>query len=153
MRRQVRSPAVAGEGLTGAWRLVSFEIERSTGGRRQPYGPDPAGILVYGPDGTMSVQIMRRGRPRFSASDPTRGGPDEAETAFRGYLAYAGTYRLNLEERAVMHRLELSWFPNWEGSELKRFFELAGDRLTLRTPPTAYAGGRSVGVLVWERIS
>ena len=83
------------------WRLVSFRIERSSE-RRQPFGPDSGGILVYGPHGTMSVQIMRRGRPRFFASDPTRGAADEAETAFRSYLAHAGTYRVDADERSIV---------------------------------------------------
>ncbi len=138
--------------LAGAWRLVSYEIERSSGSSTQPLGPDPAGLLVYGPGDAMSVQIMQRRRRAFAAHDPRRGAPDEVTAAFGGYLAYAGTYGVRPEEGLVVHRIEIAWFPNWEGTEQKRFFQLAGSRLTLRSPPWAHSGGTSVGVLVWERL-
>jgi len=137
--------------LAGAWRLVSYRIERSAGGSTQPLGPDPAGLLVYGPGDAMSVQMMRRGRPAFAVLDPRRGTPGEVAAAFGGYLAYAGTFEVHADAGFVVHRIEIAWFPNWEGSEQKRFFELAGDRLTLRSPPWARSGVTSAGVLVWER--
>ena len=137
--------------LAGAWRLVSYEIERADGGSTQPLGPDPAGLLVYGPAAGMSVQVMQRGRPTFAEPDPRRGTPHEITAAFCGYLAYAGRYEVHPDEGFVVHRIEIAWFPNWEGTEQKRFFRLAGDRLTLRSPPWAHARGTSTGVLVWER--
>ena len=138
--------------LAGAWRLVSYEIERSSGASTHPLGRDPAGLLVYGPGDVMSVQIMQRRRPAFVAPDPRRGTTDETAAAFRSYLAYAGTYEVRPDESLVVHRIEIAWFPNWEGTEQKRFFQLGGERLTLRSPPWAHAGGTSLGVLVWERL-
>jgi hypothetical protein len=48
------------------------------------------------------------------------------------------------QERVVIHRLQMSWFPNWVGTQQKRFFEFAGDRLTLKTPVySAYQIGKA----------
>ena len=38
------------------------------------------------------------------------------------------------------------------GTEQKRYFELAGGRLTLKTPPLTVPGEAQVHRLVWERL-
>jgi hypothetical protein len=59
---------------------------------------------------------------------------------------------VNEQERFVIHHLQLSWFPNLIGTEQKRFFEFAGDRLMLKTPPLTVFGEAQVHRLVWERL-
>ena len=48
--------------------------------------------------------------------------PEEVRIAFEGYISYCGFYEVNEQERFVLHHLQLSWFPNWVGTEQKRFF-------------------------------
>jgi hypothetical protein len=43
-------------------------------------------------------------------------------------------------------------YPNWIGTDQKRFFEFSGDRLTLKTPPFQQAGDQQILILVWERL-
>ena len=62
------------------------------------------------------------------------------------------TYEVNEQERFVMHRIELSWFPNLVGTQQKRFFAFADDRLTLETPPLTLLGDAQVHRLVWQRL-
>jgi len=53
----------------------------------------------------------------------------------------------------VVHQVEGSLFPNWEGQGQKRYVELSGHRLKLTTPPTLWGGGEEiVGMIEWERI-
>ena len=80
-----------------------------------------------------------------------RGTPEEVEASNKGCISYYGSYKLDADGSFVIHQVEGSLFPNWEGEGQKRFFEFSGDRLKLSTPPTPW-GGQVVGVLVWERI-
>ncbi len=52
------------EQLVGAWKLVSY-VEKPTDGSEPfyPMGTEPQGIIMYTPDGYMSAQLMRPGRP------------------------------------------------------------------------------------------
>jgi hypothetical protein len=111
----------------GAWRLVS---------------PDAEGFLYYDPSGQMSVQSAPR-RARHRAGDkPT---PAEALAALDGYVAYFGTYSIDVTARTVTH-YQLATVQPGAPADLVRAYELVGDdRLILRPV------GRP-GEIVWQRI-
>lgn len=138
--------------IIGAWRLLSFEIARDDGTAMHPFGADAQGSIIYTESGRVSAQVMRRGRPLFAAGDQMRGTPEEIEASYTGCIAYFGSYRLDADGGFVVHQVEGSLFPNWEGEGQKRFFEFSGDRLKLSTPPMQWGGGQMVAALVWERI-
>jgi hypothetical protein len=92
---------------------------------------------------------MRASFQRFASSDPSAGTALEKKAAFDGYQAYWGTYTVNEEEGTVTHHLEGSLFPNWVGTDRKRFFEISGDRLALKFP---LAGGQGSSLLIWEHL-
>jgi len=142
----------AAQAIIGAWRLISFEIERDDGTVIRPFGADAQGSIIYTDSGRISAQVMRRGRPSFAARDQMRGTPEEIEASYKGCISYYGSYKLYADDGFIVHQVEGSLFPNWEGEDQKRFFEFSGDRLKLSTPPTLWGGGQAVGVLVWERI-
>ena len=81
-----------------------------------------------------------------------QGTVEEIEANYQGVIAYYGHYEVDRENGFVIHHVEGSLFPNWEGQPQKRFYELSGNQLKLRTPPTSWGGGEVVGVLLWERI-
>ena len=139
--------------FVGTWRLLSFEGHTSDGQILEPYGSHPRGQLIYGPDGNMAVQIMRSDRQEFSARDKSQGSAEEITSAFTSYEAYFGTYVIDEEHGMVIHRLEGALFPNWTGSEQKRYFRFSDSHLTLSTPPIPYGGATLTAVLVWERIA
>jgi Lipocalin-like domain len=141
------------DALIGTWKLLSCEARSSDGRTLYPFGQSPRGVLVYDAAGTMAVQIMAPERLTFAAGDKALGSPDELKAAVSGYEAYFGTYSVDLERRAVTHRLQGSLFPNWVGGEQVRFFELEGATLTLRAPPVAYAGATLTGALIWTRVA
>jgi len=141
------------EQFSGTWKLVSWKIEQANGELIDPpLGPDPLGWIMYQPGGHMSVVIMRSDRPQFASNILIEATPEEIETAFEGYISYCGSYEVNEQDRFVIHRLQLSWFPNWVGTEQKRFFEFADDRLTLTTPPLTVLGEAQVHRLIWQRM-
>ena len=70
---------------------------------------------MYHPTGHMSVVLMRPDRPTFASDNLMEATPEEVEAAFAGYVSYCGCYEVNEQERFVIHRIELSWFPNLIG--------------------------------------
>jgi mannose-6-phosphate isomerase-like protein (cupin superfamily) len=138
--------------LVGTWRLVDSDEVRAGGEVVRARGERPRGILVYGADGRMSVQVMSDNRPKFKAASAAEGTPDEIGAAFAGYTAYFGKFEVDERERAVLHHMEGSLFPNEVGATRKRFYEFAaGDRLIL-TALVEAGGERRTRRIVWERV-
>ena len=130
------------------WRLEVWETRTADGDVGYPLGRDAAGYLTYTPDGYVFVAMMRAGRPPYETSDLLGGTPAERAEAAAGYVTYCGRYEVR--EGRVIHRIELSLFPNWVGLDQERFAELDGDRLTITTAPIAI-GGTTTNRLVWRR--
>ena len=101
------------------------------------YGPKPIGLLIYDATGHMSAQAMRRGRPRFGSDDVQLATAAGAKTALVGYNAYFGKYEVDEAKGIVVHVVEGSLIPDWEGSRQVRRFTLAGDRLVLEARPNS----------------
>lgn len=137
--------------LVGTWRLVSFE-SRTTGGEiRHQLGRAPRGQLLYDVAGHMSAQLMDPERSQFASGDLARGSDTEVRAAMVGYIAYYGTYTLDLSRGVVTHHVQGALFPNWVGGDQVRYFKLDGNWLTITTPPIRIGGEDSTTVLVWER--
>jgi lipocalin-like protein len=137
--------------LVGTWKLVSST--RYVGDATQPgfFGTNSMGILMYTADGYMCGNLMNLDRPKFTSPDIRSGTVAEKTAAFDTFFAYCSRFEVNDAERFVVHKVESSLFPNWTGSVQKRFADLNGNRLTLRTPPLLVEGKEVVLVLVWER--
>ncbi|MBI4236236.1 MAG: lipocalin-like domain-containing protein [Chloroflexi bacterium] len=140
---------MARNSVVGVWRLISSET-RTAGGEVSPSrGRDEAGYLIYTEDGHMFVATMSTKRTRFSADDFRGGTPEEKAAAYDTFLGYCGRYEVQGD--AVIHRIEVSSFPNWAGVDVRRSFALAGNRLTLTTPPQFVNGVLQTTRIVWER--
>jgi hypothetical protein len=137
--------------LVGSWRLVSIYSKNVAGDIFYPYGEDPIGLLVYSRDGYMSATLMRQGRAHFASGDMYNGTPQELKEAFEGFDAYSGPYDIDSQRRAVIHHVEACRYPNWEGSDEVRYFQLEGDVLRLYTPPIRARGTEWVVYADWER--
>ena len=153
-----RAPATLGTAtlgthpICGVWRLRSWESVAEGEAPLLPMGPDPEGLLVYEPDGTMTVLIGSRGRARFTSDDLIESTDRERSAALESFVAYGGSYEIDGE--TVVHRVEMSLFPNWVGTVQRRTFELAedGEVLTLTSAPILVRGARRRQRLVWERV-
>jgi hypothetical protein len=85
----------------------------------------------------------------FAAEDLFGGSSGERALAAETYVSYCGTYEFS--GSTVIHRVELSLFPNWVGVEQERLVEFVGDRLVLSTRPILLGGMQRIARLTWER--
>ena len=130
--------------LVGAWKLVSFEETSPDGQRRQPYGPDPVGILIYTDTGYMCVQIMRPDRSPLPDVAFEKIGADQIKEAVGGFTGFSGTYQIDSDNHVVIHHVQTHVLPGSVGKNLRRTYELTGDTLVLRPSPTR--------AVTWERL-
>lgn len=138
--------------IVGAWGLVTFEFRTADGNVIHPFGERARGTIIYTASGRYSAQLIRRDRPRFASGDQMTGTPEEIESSFKGCISYFGSYEVDADQGTIIHHVEGSLFPNMEGGDQKRTFDLSGNRLQLTTQSIKFGGEKAVGVLLWERI-
>jgi len=140
--------------LVGAWRLVSVEGTDATFHFAFDH---PTGIITYDRSGWMSVQIDVKGIRKPFVNGPAAGTDDEKVAAFDNYIAYYGTYTLDLKAQTITHHVEDATPPNWRGVSNVRWFEFQGDDRLLLIPREDGKGGvidrkNATYKLLWERV-
>ena len=136
--------------FVGVWRLVSIELRSEDGRVTYPYGRDAVGYIMYSEEGYMSVALMSANRPKFVSGDILGGSAQEKAAAADTYISYCGKYEIQGDK--VVHRIEVSFFPNWIGVNLERIFEFDGDRLSLSTLPSLMGGKQQTAHMIWKRV-
>ena len=136
------------ENFIGSWELKKWTAELDDGTEVFPFGEDAIGRITYDKHWNMSVQLMKNDRPKFHSEDPLQATPDEMFKAFRDFLSYCGSYEVYNNPNQVVHRINISSFPNWVGQNQIRKFEFMDDKLILSTDTI----GSSRHRLVWQKI-
>jgi len=146
-------PATPPAFILGTWYLdEAYAIDEA--GRRlfDLYGEKPDGLIVYGADSRMVALITHDGRKRIDG-DRQAAPAEQRAVAYGSSIGYAGHY--SVEGERVIHHVDVSTYPNWVGTDLKRFYTREGageeESLTLRTPPQMQNGTVTVMKLVWRR--
>lgn len=147
------------QNLRGVWTLVSLQDQRPNGDALDWMGKKPSGILIYSPDGRMTLQIMRDPRPTGGVPIWSSDGHDllpsasdnEIRDAYRGYYAYFGTWDVDERAHTVTHHVRASLRSSEVDSDYVRPFELSGEQLLLRYPVSAPDGEKRTRVLIWRR--
>jgi hypothetical protein len=104
----------AAEKLTGAWRLVSVEGTDATFHFAYEH---PTGIITYDRSGWMAVQIDIKGVRQPFVDGAASGTREEKVAAFDSYIAYYGTYKLDMNAQTITRHVEDASAPNWRGVE------------------------------------
>ena len=137
----------AGARLFGSWRLVSFRL-RIVGEEGEPkdiFGPNPIGRIIFSPEHRVVVFISRADR-RPPTNEP------EAAALLSSMTAYTGKFRLDGDK--FITAVDGAWNEFYKGTDQVRYFQLDGDRLSIRTPEQQSGiliGKRTVATLVWQR--
>ena len=103
--------------FVGAWKLVS--LEEPSGGE-QAHKVDCAGMFVFTREGKASVQVMYRNAQTGSAY------------AQGGYEASYGSYHIDESSTFTFH-IEGGLVRMLIGKDLKRAYEISGNRLTVKS--------------------
>jgi Lipocalin-like domain len=117
--------------LVGVWSLLTYAEEKKGCEHTHPFGPKPVGFLIYTPDGFVSAQLMKPGRPAFQSRNWHQGTPEEYVKSGRGYIAYCGRYEVDETNETVTHIPSVALLPNLIYGRQLRALTLNGDRLTL----------------------
>jgi Lipocalin-like domain len=136
--------------IVGTWKLVSTQ-ETFRDGHTGPYpdiGPDGTGYLIYSPDGHMCVALMKPNRPKWHAGEEEATDAEKIGAA-SGFTSYCGTYKIDEENHIMFHYPEISFNPNFIGTEQRRPYQLDGNRLTFSG--VVPEGEIERWTIVWER--
>jgi hypothetical protein len=126
--------------LVGTWKYVAVDVVRPDGRREPLYGPNPEGLASFDGAGHYMLLTARAGLPKFAVNDRMKGTADEYRAVVQGSIAHLGRYEVNEADGTITFHIQTSTFPNWNGTDQKRPFTLAGDRLTWRTPASSGGG-------------
>lgn len=138
--------------LIGTWKLLSAVQHFDDGTKVAEFGASPRGVLSYAADGTVTAVLGASDRPRVLASDPQGASDQEYTSSARRFIAYTGTYTVDDDTGHVLHHIDLSLFPNWEGASQLRLLDLDGDIVTITASPRTTADGRVFhSELRWRR--
>ncbi len=140
--------------IIGTWELLSYiEVPLDGLDSSFPFGKTPKGLLLYGPDGYMAVQISSRDHLKCVSDDRLKVSTEEAEQRIKGYLAFSGRYTVDNRNAHVVYDIESSFFPNWEGSRHVRKLDFDGDVLFQKSLEPIRSGGRMIHAhMTWKRI-
>jgi hypothetical protein len=135
---------VTPDDIIGTWRSVGHEIVAADGTRSHPFGPGPhPGQIVYHPNGTVSVLVIRTDPQRLAATREAA----ERTAALDRCVSYMG--RWEIKGDSVIHNIDVALNPSWVGTAQERHATLEGDRLILSPPPDD-KGARAR--ITWKRI-
>jgi hypothetical protein len=135
------------EQLVGTWTLLSWEQRKDDGTTIERYGTSPKGIACFDAGGQYIITVMRSDRAKYASNALWQGTPDENKETADGTITYFGTYSTSEADSSIAIHVVGSSFPNWNGTDQKRFVAIAGERLTLTVRPSA---GDVVDV-IWKR--
>jgi hypothetical protein len=133
--------------ISGHWSLVSAETVRADGSHAQPFGPSPAGVAVFAPNGRFSVSVVNPDMPKFASNNQDAGTDEENKAVARGSITYFGTYRL-ARDGTLSLEIEGSSFPNWNKVDQMRVVtSLTANELKW----TASGANGATAELVWKK--
>lgn len=136
--------------LVGVWNLRSYTNIHNDGREVQPFGANPAGLLVYTPDGFVSAQLMDPERAPSHSGDWDDWAPEEYQQLGGGYIGYCGRYEVDEEHATVTHSPSVAFAPNLVGQRLLRQVTISDGWLTLKAPFTLADGSSATSILEWS---
>jgi hypothetical protein len=129
-RLQAQQSKTPGHGFVGSWRLRGTERIDGTA----PVAiPNPQGLIIFDSAGHV-VELITQGyrKPFATTNRPT---PEEALMAFNTFAGFWGSYRSDEKSKTITYHPEGAVNPSLMGQDLKRTYELDGDRLVVTSLP------------------
>jgi len=106
-RRKPISGSVSSNTLTGIWKITTTYDQFADGHKRDTWGKNPQGVVVFTPGGSFVFELMSGDR----AAKPGTIPPEPVGPA----LAFYATYTTNDQNKTYTYHVEHSTFPQWNG--------------------------------------
>jgi Lipocalin-like domain len=135
------------EQLVGTWTLLSWDQRKADGTKVERYGTSPKGIAFFDAGGRYIITVMRSDRAKYASNALWQGTPDENKETADSTITYFGTYSISEADSGIAIHVVGSSFPNWNGTDQKRFVAIAGEQLTL----TVRSSAGDVVDVIWKR--
>jgi Lipocalin-like domain len=132
-----------------SWTLISCRIQRD-GREVRLTAPRLQGFLVFDSNDHFLIALMRSGVLKPASNSSNAGTVGENKAPLQRSIACFGTYSINDAEHTINAHIERSSFPKWIGTDQKRFFIVAGDKLKWTNSPRS--SGAGTAELVWKRV-
>ena len=126
--------------VVGTWSPVAQYVEQN-GERREPFGNDPKGIVIYQSDGHFVLYLQKATLPRFSSNNRLTGTAEENRAIVQGSIAYFGRYSIDETSAQMRIHYDGSTFPNWDGQDQVREVAVSKDQLSITSQAAAVGGG------------
>jgi hypothetical protein len=149
-RVALSQPKPLKEQLIGTWRSVSIIVTRKDGSRAQPFGKQPAGILILAADGHVALISTRPDAPKIASNNRLEGTPEEYQAIMRGTHALFGTYSVNEGAKSFSIKVLGGTFPNEIGGQSLRIVTAIGPEEFTYTYPAGAAVG-AIAQATWRR--
>ena len=114
--------------LVGTWTLLSWKQEKSDGTSIHRYGISPTGMAFFDAGGRYLIAVMRSDRANYVSNALWQGTAEENKETADGTITYFGTYSASEADSSIAIHIEGSSFPNWNGTDQKRFVTITGDQ-------------------------
>ena len=140
------------EKFIGYWRLDKWEATLDGVFHSHPFGEKAEGELLYSDTGRMFASLSYAERPKFEVANLKKATPEERKSAVDSYVSYSGTF--DIVDNTVVHHVEYSLLPNWQGTDLVRLFEFSNNEetLTLNTAAQITSSGKKIiNHLIWKK--
>ena len=134
--------------LLGAWKLVSIVAIDPDGTITNTLGDNPVGQISYTPGGQMAAVLQHTDRPVLSGATARDATDAEVVAAWRTFIAYFGSYSIDLDAGALVHHVQGAYLPSMVGTDQVRYFTFEDDRLILQPPATAASRAK----VTWQKI-
>lgn len=133
--------------ILGRWRLVEWVQRYDDGREKYPFSRSPEGFIQYDADRMFCFVCSAARKP---LSGPQWAAPDaEKAAAYASSFAYSGTYEIAGDE--ILHKVDLSLYPNWVGTTQRRRAVLRDGRLSLTARLEEGTPEARTAELIWER--
>jgi hypothetical protein len=136
--------------IIGVWKLTSFSTkEVPTEKVSKPFGEHPSGYFFFTRGGKVAFFAIGQDRKPPASTAPTDA--ERAELYKTMIAAFTGTYKV--EGARVIMQVDASWNQAWTGTQQPRNIQIAGNQLTVTTPPlkSLISGQEIVVTAVFER--
>ncbi|HEY7441509.1 MAG TPA: lipocalin-like domain-containing protein [Vicinamibacterales bacterium] len=133
--------------VLGFWQWVGEKSVATATGATVTEGKRDPSIIVYAPSGLIGVHFVPANRKRLAGSTAT---PEEARASIIGYVGYTAV--LTVHPGEVIHHQVLTLAPGG-GNLLRRRYELVGNEIHLKFPPTVIQGQERQTQVTLRRLS